>query len=117
MVIAAWASRYLIAPVDETSVVRDDAVMVAEDRRRKIPSRSQGRRRPVFLADEPIDVGGLGIGVRPPYQLLSAALGGVHGDDASALCQSKEVAAQMGRAVTVNHTKTSGDPKDVRDVL
>jgi putative redox protein len=113
-VIAAWASRYLITPTDETRVVRDDAVMVAETGAGKfqVEVKAAGAR---FLADEPIDVGGLGSGLSP-YQLLSAALGACTAMTLRLYANQKKWPLKWV-GVTVNHTKTSGDPKDVRDVF
>jgi putative redox protein len=68
-----------------------------------------------FLADEPIDVGGLGSGPSP-YQLLSAALGACTAMTLRLYANQKKWPLKWV-GVTVNHTKTSGDPKDVRDVF
>lgn len=72
-VIAAWASRYVEgAPVTPTASV-DDAIRVEETGAGafQVEISVRGSR---FLADEPVDVGGLGSGPTP-YELLAAGLG------------------------------------------
>ncbi|MDP1618170.1 bifunctional alpha/beta hydrolase/OsmC family protein [Phenylobacterium sp.] len=71
-VIAAWAARYLTAPEPAAEVSRE-AVRVEETGLGKFQVAVQAG--PIrFLADEPVDVGGLDSGPSP-YDLLGAALG------------------------------------------
>ena len=71
-VIAAWAGRYLPVPVVET-LPADEGVRVETTGAGKFQVSVQvGPTR--FLADEPLEVGGLGSGPTP-YELVSAGLG------------------------------------------
>jgi len=112
-VIAAWASRYLAdAEAEHASPAppRDDAVVIAETGagRYQVEVRAAGAR---FLADEPVDVGGLGSGPSP-YQLLSAALGACTAMTLRMYANQK--AWPLDRvSVTVTHAKRTEEPRDV----
>jgi uncharacterized OsmC-like protein/alpha-beta hydrolase superfamily lysophospholipase len=73
-VIAAWSERYLdmLPPAEEVGV-EPGAVVVSETRRGRFQQEARAGRH-VFLADEPVNVGGLDSGPGP-YDLLLAALG------------------------------------------
>lgn len=74
-VLAAWASRYLPAPLAEASLPQEsrDTVMVTETRQGKFQQRvTIGPHR--LLVDEPVAAGGMDSGPTP-YDLLLAALG------------------------------------------
>ena len=71
-VIAAWASRYIDAPVGE-STVPDDVVRVTETGQGKFQNTvTSGRHH--LIADEPTGVGGLDTGPTP-YDYVSVGLG------------------------------------------
>jgi putative redox protein len=72
-VIAAWAGRYLDSPTPLRMDAQDGAVHVEEtgEGALQVEVRAGGAR---FLADEPVEAGGLGSGPTP-YDLLCAALG------------------------------------------
>ena len=72
-VIRAWAERYLDMPEIAPHEPESKAVVVRETRDGKFQQQvTVGPHR--FLADEPVDVGGLGSGPGP-YDLLLAGLG------------------------------------------
>ncbi len=72
-VIAAWASHYIGMGADRAAEAPDGAVQVEETGAGKfqVEVAVHGTR---FLADEPVDVGGLGSGPSP-YELVAAGLG------------------------------------------
>lgn len=115
-VIAAWASRYLPAMPEQAKVTGEDAVVVTETGAGKfqVEVKAGGAR---LLADEPVDVGGLGSGPGP-YQLLSAALGACTSMTLRMYAdQKKWPLKRVG--VTVNHHKRSEEPRDIftRDIV
>lgn len=110
-VIASWASRYL-PPVPETRDAGQEGDVVAEETRAgkfQVSIHAGGIR---FLADEPVDVGGLGSGPTP-YDLVSAGLA------ACTTMTLRMYADQKGWPVTrirtaVGHVrKASATPPDV----
>ncbi len=109
-VIAAWASRYLPMPQEQAAGVRDDSVVVTETGAGKfqVEIKAAGAR---LIADEPVDVGGLGSGPSP-YQLLSASLGACTSMTLRMYAdQKKWPLKRVG--VTVNHAKRTEEPRDV----
>jgi uncharacterized OsmC-like protein/pimeloyl-ACP methyl ester carboxylesterase len=71
-VIAAWSSRYVAAPAPLRSATQDGRVTVTETGAGGFQVEVRAGRAS-FLADEPVEVGGLGSGPTP-YDLISAAL-------------------------------------------
>jgi uncharacterized OsmC-like protein/esterase/lipase len=72
-VIAAWASRYVQGAPDTPAADADDTVRVEETGAGAFQVEVSVRKSR-FLADEPVDVGGLGSGPTP-YELVAAGLG------------------------------------------
>ena len=72
-IIAAWAARYVASPAPLRAEAQDGLVHVEETGQGalQVEVRAGGAR---FLADEPVEAGGLGSGPTP-YDLLCAALG------------------------------------------
>jgi uncharacterized OsmC-like protein/alpha-beta hydrolase superfamily lysophospholipase len=71
-VISAWASRYFAVKFDQQPIDRDDTVTATETGAGKFQLNIEVAGTH-FLADEPVEVGGLGSGPNP-YQLVSAGL-------------------------------------------
>src|SRR5262249_52722406 len=72
-VIAAWASRYLV-PIHVLRHAEDDAQVVVEETGAGAFQLEVHAGGANFLADEPVEVGGLGSGPTP-YDLVGAGLG------------------------------------------
>ena len=109
-VIAAWASRYLAA-----SPLRSDAqpgYVVVEDTGEgdfQVEVEAGGAR---FLADEPVEVGGLGSGPTP-YDLLSAGLGACTAMTLRLYARRKGIKLHR-TTVRVGHERQTGSmPEDV----
>jgi putative redox protein len=104
-VISAWAARYLDAPVDEAPE-KDEAepgtVLVRSTGHGKFQQEiiARGHR---LIADEPVDVGGLGSGPNP-YDLLLAALGGCTAMTLRLYADLKKLPL-VGTAVRLKHNK------------
>jgi putative redox protein len=109
-IIAAWASRYLHSPEPLRSEGQDGAVHIEEtgEGGLQVEVRAGGAR---FLADEPVEAGGLGSGPTP-YDLLSAALGACTAMTLRLYANHK--AWPLGRvSVTVGHSRQTGqEPVD-----
>jgi uncharacterized OsmC-like protein len=104
-VIAAWASRWL-APDEALRHADDDAAVVVEDTGEgdfQVDVRAGGAR---FVADEPVDAGGLGSGPTP-YDLLSAGLGACTVMTLRMYARRKGWALDRVRA-TVGHRRFAG---------
>jgi putative redox protein len=112
-VIAAWAQRYVAMTPDRAAEGPDGAVMVEETGAGKfqVQVSVRGSR---FVADEPIDVGGLGTGPSP-YELVAAGLGACTSMTARLYAERKGWPLKRTR-VAVRHDKLSGQtPPDVFD--
>jgi putative redox protein len=111
-VIAAWAGRYVGA--DAAGAPADTpapGVLVEETGAGKfqVEVRAGGAR---FLADEPVDVGGLGSGPSP-YELLAAGLGACTAMTARLYAERKGWPLQRTRVVVI-HEKVAGQtPPDL----
>lgn len=101
-VIAAWASRYVTAVVEEKEDAARNGVLVTETGVGTYQNRVVAGRHHL-LADEPESVGGLGSGPGP-YDYLAAALGACTSMTLRIYAQSKKLA--LGRiSVSVTHGK------------
>ena len=102
-VIASWASRYLEPEPASDDVERTpDEILVQETRAGKLQVEVRaGKTR--FLADEPVEVGGLGSGPTP-YDLLCAALGACTSMTLRLYADQKQWPLDRVRVV-VRHTK------------
>jgi putative redox protein len=112
-VIAAWAGRYIHAAADPLDAAPDGAVLVEETGAGKfqVQVTVRGSR---FVADEPVDVGGLGTGPSP-YELVAAGLGACTSMTLRLYAERKGWPLRHTR-VAVRHEKLSGQtPPDVFD--
>jgi putative redox protein len=105
-VISAWASRYLGAEVEWAEEMPEKRVVVEETGGGKYQVEIKtGRAR--FLADEPVDVGGLGSGPTP-HQLVAAGLGACTTMTLRMYAERKGWPVAHIRTV-VEHVKEKGD--------
>lgn len=105
-VIAAWASRYLGDAVEWVDELPEKRVVVEETGGGKYQvDVKTGRAR--FLADEPVDAGGLGSGPTP-HQLLAAALGACTTMTLRIYAERKGLPVAHIRTV-VEHVKEQGE--------
>ncbi|HXQ11701.1 MAG TPA: bifunctional alpha/beta hydrolase/OsmC family protein [Caulobacteraceae bacterium] len=104
-VIAAWAARYVGSAPDAAAASADDAVKIEETGagafQVEVSVRGSG-----FLADEPVDVGGLGSGPTP-YELVAAGLGACTAMTTRLYAGRKDWPLQRVR-VAVRHEKLAG---------
>lgn len=109
-VIAAWASRYLAPDVPLRSEAQSGSVVVEETGEGgfQVEVRAGGAR---FLADEPVEVGGLGSGPTP-YDLLSAGLGACTAMTLRLYARGKNLPLDRVR-VSVGHRKDKETPPDI----
>jgi putative redox protein len=109
-VISAWASRYLAAEVALRSDDQPGFVVVEETGEGdfQVEVRAGGAR---FLADEPVEVGGLGSGPTP-YDLLSAGLGACTAMTLRLYARGKGLPLDKVR-ITVGHSKGQDAPPDL----
>lgn len=114
-VIAAWASRYVVDSRDAAATLRhaaDDGEVVVEDTGVgdfQVDVRAGGAR---FVADEPIEVGGLGSGPTP-YDLLCAGLGACTVMTLRMYARRKGLALTQVRATVGHRREASATPPDV----
>jgi putative redox protein len=104
-VIAAWAGRYVGMAADRPSEAADGAVMVEETGAGafQVQVAVHGTR---LLADEPVDVGGLGSGPSP-YELVAAGLGACTCMTVRLYAERKGWPLERVRT-SVRHEKTTG---------
>ena len=104
-VIAAWASRYLSVDAPLRTEAQSGYVVVEEtgEGAFQVEVRAGGAH---FLADEPVEVGGLGSGATP-YDLLGAALGACTAMTLRLYARGKGIPLEKVR-VTVGHSKNKG---------
>jgi len=110
-VIAAWAGKYLPLAADAPARTPDGAVLVEETGAGKfqVQVSVHGTR---FVADEPVDVGGLGSGPSP-YELVAAGLGACTSMTLRLYAERKGWPLRRTR-VAVRHDKIAGQvPPDV----
>jgi putative redox protein len=107
-VIAAWASRYVGAAAREPALPPCAGVLVEETGAGKfqVEVRVRGAR---FIADEPVEVGGLGTGPSP-YELVSAGLGACTSMTVRLYAERKGWPLQRTRVV-VSHEKVDGQTR------
>jgi putative redox protein len=109
-VIAAWASRYLIPQPDAAAPDAEQAhtVLVEETGAGRFQAEVRvGRSH--FLADEPVEAGGLGSGPSP-FELVSAALGACTAMTLRMYAERK--ALPLGTvSVAVSHSRVVGAEK------
>jgi len=109
-VIAAWASRYLTGQVALRTAAQPGYVVVEEtgEGAFQVEISAGGSH---FLADEPVEVGGLGSGPTP-YDLLSAGLGACTAMTLRLYARAKSL--PLGRVrVTVGHKNVKETPPDL----
>lgn len=114
-VIAAWASRYLVAETPLRTAAQQGYVVVEETGQGAFQVEvSAGGAH--FFADEPVEVGGMGSGPTP-YDLLSAGLGACTAMTLRLYARHKLLPLDKVR-VTVGHKKVREAPSDrfVREI-
>ena len=104
-VIAAWAGKYLPMVADAPAETPDGAVLVEETGAGKFQVQVSVHGSS-FVADEPIDVGGLGSGPSP-YELVSAGLGACTSMTLRLYAERKGWPLERTR-VAVRHDKIAG---------
>jgi putative redox protein len=112
-VIAAWAGRYIATAADHAAETADGAVMVEETGagQFQVQVSVHGTH---FVADEPVDVGGLGTGPSP-YELVAAGLGACTSMTLRLYADRKGWPLERVR-VAVRHDKIAGQtPPDTFD--
>jgi len=114
-VIAAWSSRYLTADLPLRTEAQQGYVVVEETGGGdfQVEIRAGGAR---LLADEPVEVGGLGSGPTP-YDLLSAGLGACTAMTLRLYARGKDLPLERVR-VAVGHRRDAAEPRDrfIRDI-
>ena len=103
-IVAAWASRYLPAGAPLRSGTQSGFVSVEEtgEGAFQVEVRAGGAR---FVADEPVEVGGLGSGPTP-YDLLAAGLGACTAMTLRLYARGKRLALDPVK-VKVGHSRTA----------